>query len=58
MDESQFEGMRNLYPVTCRWCKERVITHSASKVLMNINDSLDYDWACQNCYQKIQRREL
>jgi hypothetical protein len=58
MDDYQFEGMRNPYPVTCRWCKYRMITYSGHKVLMNMNDALDYDWACMSCYQKIMAREL
>jgi len=58
MDEMQFEGMANSYPVICRWCKNKVVTYAASKVLMNMNDALDYDWACRNCYEKIQKGDL
>jgi hypothetical protein len=58
MEIDQFEGMKNGSPVICRWCKEKVITYAGHKVLMNLEDALDYDWACANCYTKIIHREL
>jgi RNase P subunit RPR2 len=58
VSELEFSGTRNQRPVICAWCDKQLISYQGRKVVLNENDALDYDWACQECYEKAYHGEL
>ena len=54
----EYHGDRNTSPVKCDWCKTPLISYSARKVMMDERDALDYNWACQECFDKARYGEL
>jgi hypothetical protein len=42
----------NGYPVDCSWCGVRLASYAGFRVQMAAHDPLDYNWACEPCYEK------
>ncbi len=51
-------GEPNPRPVTCDWCGEVLVSYAGVRVQMAEHDPLDYNWACESCYEKIRHGEL
>ena len=45
-------GEANLKPVKCDWCNIDLVSYAGFRVQMAADDPLDYNWACQTCYEK------
>ena len=54
MSEMEYDGQSNTSPVICAWCDSVAISYAARKVVLNENDALDYDWACEPCWEKVR----
>jgi RNase P subunit RPR2 len=51
-------GEPNSRPVTCDWCGIRLVSYAGVRIQMAEHDPLDYNWACDDCYEKIRHGEL
>ncbi len=45
-------GEPNKHPVKCDWCGIDLVSYAGYRVQMHEEDPLDYNWACQEHYEK------
>jgi hypothetical protein len=39
-------------PVECDWCKTKVASYAAVKVMCSETDPSDYFWGCEPCWEE------
>jgi hypothetical protein len=52
MAEIDRTGEPNKHPVNCDWCGVDLVSYAGYRVQMHEEDPLDYNWACQEHYEK------